>query len=85
MLTWILNLIAAIAGILSPNLWVFILIGGSILFGLSGCGWFTLIRVAFLTVLAYFFLSIIAWFLPGWLENIIVLGLIAAWLWTKFG
>ena len=85
MLTWILSLISAIAGILSPNLWVFILIGGSILFGLLGLGWFTLIKAAGLTVLAYFFLSAIAWFLPGWLETIIVIGLIVAFISTAKG
>ena len=83
MLTWILNLVAAIAGIFSANVWVFILLGGSILFGLCHLGWFTLIKAAGSLVLMYIVLSAIAFFLPGWLETLIVIGLVIAFFWTN--
>ena len=83
MLTWILNVVALIAGFFSPNVWVFIILAGSILSGLCGTGWTTIIRYTITLIIYYYILSFVAWLLPGWLETIIVLAVIVAAIWTE--
>lgn len=85
MLTWILNLLAAIAGILPTNVWVFLILGGTILLGFCLRDWTTIIKAFGLTVLAYYFLRGVAYFMPNWIETIIVIGLIIAFFSCKKG
>ena len=78
MLTWILSLVATVVGWIPTDIWVFIILAGSVIFGLCGEGWTFLIRTVFFLILTYYFLALVAYLLPGWLETVIVLFIVIA-------
>ena len=80
MISWLVSFIASIAGLFSSDAWYAIIIGGSILFGLTGNGWFTWIKFILALYAFWLFLSLIAWLLPLWLENLVVIA-IALFCW----
>ena len=83
MLTWILDVIALVAGIIPPTLWVIIILGLTILSGLCLGEWFIILKTFILLVLAWFVLHFVLSFVPNWIQLILLIGLIIAFIWTK--
>ena len=81
MISWIVSIMASIAGFFSTDAWYAIIIGGSIVFWLTGNGLFTIIK-ALLGIYAFWlFIWLIAWLLPLWLENVLVVLVVFIFWW----
>ena len=82
MISWFVALVASIAGFFSTDAWYAIIIGGSILFGITGNGWLTWVKFILALYAFWLFLSLIAWLLPLWLENLVVIAIALFFLWA---
>ena len=83
MLTLILDVIALVAGIIPPFLWVLIILGLTLLSGCCLDEWFVIPTAFILLVLAWKFLHFVLSFVPNWIQLILLIGLIIAFIWTK--
>ena len=82
MISFVATTIASVAGFIPTDIWYAIIVGGSILFGLTGNGWLTLVKALLGCYAFWLFLSVIAFILPDWLETVVVLVMVLLVVWA---
>lgn len=83
MISFVVALISSIAAFIPSNVWYVIIVAGSILFGLTGNGWLTVIKTLLAFYAFWLFLWLVAWLFPTWLENVTVI-IIALLFWDAY-
>jgi hypothetical protein len=79
----ICRLISGLFNLFSSEVWIAVIIIGTVVFKLAGETIGAFLKVVLMALIAYGLLCVVGWLLPTWLENLIFVALVIGIVWAK--
>lgn len=83
MIEVICRLISRLFNLFSAEVWIAVIIIGTVIFKLAGETIGAFLKVVLLAFVAYGLLWVVGWLLPNWLENLICIALVIGIVWAN--
>lgn len=83
MIEVICRLISGLFNLFSAEVWIAVIIIGTVIFKLAGETIGAFLKVVLLALVAYGLLCVVGWLLPNWLENLIFIALVIGIVWAN--